>query len=497
MWMYSVFLGLNNWGVLLLGLALFLLWATFGKKEPANFPPGPLALPLVGSVFNIAVKQPHIYLTQLADTYGNVFCISVGQEKTLFVCGWKMVKEVLVTQADKFVDRPYQAMFARLYNQHTGGLLCSNGKTWRRQRHFAMGTLRTFGLANGITERTINEESQHLCQALEKHQGELFDPASELNSAVENIISQVAFGKRFDYSDPDLKQLHATMAEMIYLEGSVWTLLYNAYPAVMKRLPGPHNRIFSNFQAVGKFINTQIQIHKSEFDPSNPRDYIDAFLVESKDNANSELGFTEENLILCCLDLFLAGTETSFRTLQWGLLFLIQNPEIQDKVQAEIERVIGPSRFPKMADRAHMPYTNAVIHEIQRMANIIPLNGGRVALTNLKLGDYVIPKGTTVLPILTSVLFDKNEWETPHTFNPGHFLDSDGNFVKRNAFVAFSGGKRACLGEGLAKMELFLFLVAMLQKFTFSVPEGVELSSEGIIGVTRSPHPFKVFATAR
>ncbi|XP_061636118.1 cytochrome P450 2J6-like isoform X2 [Phyllopteryx taeniolatus] len=497
MLMYGVFLGLNVWGVLLLSLALVLLVCSVGKKEPPGFPRGPLALPLLGNVFNIAVKQPHTYLTQLADTYGNVFCIRVGQEKTLFVCGWKMVKEVLVTQADAFADRPHQALYSRLYNRHTGGLLCSNGKTWRRQRHFAMGTLRTFGLANGTMERSICRESQQLHQAIRKHKGEAFEPAAYLNSAVANIICQVVFGRRFDYSDPNLQQLHATMTEMIYLEGSVWALLYDAFPALMQRLPGPHNRIFSNFQALQEFICAQVKSHKSDLDPSNPRDYIDAFLVESKDKAKGELGFTEENLVLCCLDLFIAGTETSSKTLQWGLIFLIQNPQIQDKVQAEIERVIGPSRFPEMADRAHMPYTNAVIHEIQRMANIIPLNGTRMATKDTQVGEYVIPKGSTVLPILTSVLFDKNEWETPHSFNPGHFLDADGNFVKRNAFLPFSAGKRACLGEALARMELFLFLVGMLQKFTFSTVEGVKLSTEGIVGMTRTPYPFKICAETR
>ncbi|XP_077573613.1 cytochrome P450 2J6-like [Stigmatopora nigra] len=485
-------------GVLLFGVALLLFVCYYaGKKEAEHFPPGPLALPLLGNVFHVAVKQPHVYLTQLADTYGKVYCLRIGRHKTVFVCGWKMVKEVLVTQADNFADRPYQALYARLYNQHTGGLLCSNGKPWRRQRHFVMATLRTLALADGNVEASICRESRHLRRAIRQHKGDAFDPKSVLNSAVANIICQVVFGKRFDYDDVHLRQLHTLMGEMVHLEGSVWALLYDAFPTLMKHLPGPHNTIFANFEALRVFIGTQIQSHKLDLDPEHPRDYIDSFLLQIQDGKNSEEGFTEENLILCCLDLFIAGTETSSKTLQWGLIFLVQNPQIQGKVQAEIERVVGPSRSPEMSDRARMPYTNAVIHEIQRMANIVPLNGTRMAAKDTKLGDYVIPKGSTVLTVLTSVLFDENEWETPHTFNPGHFLDADGHFVKRKAFLPFSAGKRTCLGESLARMEIFLFLVAILQKFTFSAVEGVELSYEGTVGLTRSPYPFEIRAEER
>ncbi|KFW64190.1 Cytochrome P450 2J6, partial [Pygoscelis adeliae] len=109
-------------------------------------------------------------------------------------------------------------------------------------------------------------------------------------------------------------------------------------------------------------------------------------------------------------------------------------------------------------------YTNAVIHEVQRKGNIIPLNVPRLTVKDTVLDGFHIPKGTVLLTNLTSVMFDKNEWETPDTFNPRHFL-KDGQFWKRESFVPFSIGKRACPGEVLARSELFLFFTALLQKF--------------------------------
>ncbi|KAK1896913.1 Cytochrome P450 2J2 [Dissostichus eleginoides] len=391
----------------------------------------------------------------LADVYGNVFCIRLGRHKTVFVCGWKMVKEAIVTQADNFVDRPYSPMVTRIYSGNSAGLFFSNGRVWRRQRRFAMAMLRTFGLAKSSMEQSICEESHHLQEAMQKEKGEPFDPVPLLNNAVANIICQI---------------------------GSIWALLYDAFPALMKLLPGPHCGIFSSSRSLEASIRGEIERHKLDLDPSNPRDYIDSFLIEEKHNRNSELRFDDDNLVLCCLDLFLAGSETTSKTLQWGLIYLINNAQIQDKVHAEIDRVIGQSRQPSMADRPNLPYTDAVIHEIQRMGNIVPLNGLRMAAKDTTLGDFVIPK---------------TEWETPGTFNPEHFLDAEGTFVRRDAFLPFSAGKRACLGEGLARMELFLFFVSLLQTFCFSTLDGVQLSTEGIIGATRTPYPFKIYATAR
>ncbi|NXW94718.1 CP2J6 protein, partial [Alopecoenas beccarii] len=109
-------------------------------------------------------------------------------------------------------------------------------------------------------------------------------------------------------------------------------------------------------------------------------------------------------------------------------------------------------------------YTNAVIHEVQRKGNISPFGAPRMAVKDTVVDGFCIPKGTGVLTNFTSVFFDKNEWKTPDTFNPEHFL-KDGQFWRRESFIPFSIGKRSCLGELLARTELFLFFTALLQKF--------------------------------
>ena len=156
-------------------------------------------------------------------------------------------------------------------------------------------------------------------------------------------------------------------------------------------------------------------------------------------------------------DLWIAGQETTSTTLGWLCLYLIRDQEIQRKFQEELDRVVGSDRLVTLDDKNELNYVNAVVAETQRFCNLLPFNVPHKTTKDVTIHGYNIPKGTTITHQIPTVMFDERYFKDPHTFNPDRFIDANGKFFSPPELMPFGIGKRACLGEGLARMELFLF----------------------------------------
>ncbi|XP_029026512.1 cytochrome P450 2F3-like [Betta splendens] len=485
--------------LILTGLIIALLWLlSLRSGRTLRLPPGPAALPVVGNLLQLDKRAPFKTLSQLSEKYGPVLTVYLGRQRTVVLVGYDAVKEALVDQADDFTGRGPLPLLIRATRGY--GLAVSNGERWQQLRRFTLTTLRDFGMGRKRMEEWIQEEGRHLVARINETKAEAFDPTYFLSCTVSNVICCLVFGQRFRYDDDHFLSLLETISEMLRFFSSPWGQTYNVFPWIMERLPGQHHKLFARIEVLREFIVKKIQEHQETLDPNSPRDYIDCFLIrhhEEKHIPTSEFHF--DNLVSTMLNLYLAGTETTSSTIRFMLNVLVRYPKIQEKMQQEIDSVIAQQRCPSMEDRKALPFTDAVLHEVQRFMDIIPMSLPHYSLRDFSFRGYTIPKATLIIPLLHSVLREEKHWETPWSFNPQHFLDQSGNFKKNPAFLPFAAGKRSCVGESLARMEIFLFGVSLLQNFTFSCPEGcdsVDLSPE-YSSFGNLPRRYKIIATPR
>ncbi|DAA14855.1 TPA: cytochrome P450 family 2 subfamily C polypeptide 18-like isoform 2 [Bos taurus] len=413
-------------------LLLLSLWKQSSGK--GKLPPGPTPLPILGNILQLDVKNISKSLTNLSKVYGPVFTVYFGMKPIVVLHGYEAVKEALIDLGEEFSGRGMFPLAERA--NIVNGILFSNGKTWKEIRRFSLMTLRNFGMGKRSIEDRVQEEACCLVEELRKTNGLPCDPTFILGCAPCNVICSIIFQNRFDYKDPVFLDLMERLNEILRILSSPWV----------------------------------------------------------QEKQNQQLEFTLENLTTTVFDLFGAGTETMSTTLRYGLLLLLKHPEVTAKVQEEIDRVIGRHRSPCMQDRSHMPYTDAVVHEIQRYIDLVPSSLPHMVTHDIELRNYIIPKGTGVLVSLTSVLYDDKVFPNPEMFDPGHFLDDSGNFKKSDHFMPFSAGKRICAGESLARMEVFLFLTVILQKFTLkSVVDPKDIDTTPIAnGFASVPPPYKL-----
>ncbi|XP_053316446.1 cytochrome P450 2B19-like [Spea bombifrons] len=478
-------------------LCASLVYIFYGQNKNIyrNFPPGPKPLPIIGNMHIFNLKGPSDKILQLSEQYGSVFSIYLGTKMIVVLCGYETVKDALVNYAEAFSGRSNLQMFHDIAKGH--GIIFSHDENWKVMRRFTISTFREFGMGKKTIENKINEECDLLVQEIQSYKGEPFVNTMIINAAVANIIVSILLGYRFDYDDPTTLRLLHLINEGVRLVGSPMTWLYNAFPSIVRWLPGSHQTVLKNAAEMRSFVKETFTNHKKQLDVNDQRNLIDVFLVkQQEEKSKKNLYFHNDNLTMLAVDLFIAGMETTSSTLRWGLLLMMKYPDIQRKVQNEIERVIGSAQ-PQAEHRKKMPYTDAVIHEIQRFANIAPANLPHMTTQDVTFKGYFIPKNTQIIPLLTSVLKDKAHFEKPDQFYPEHFLDCEGNFVKNEAFMPFSAGRRICPGETLAKMELFLFFIRLLQNFTFQPTPGAVLDLIPEVGFTATPKLYYMRALPR
>ncbi|XP_053209911.1 cytochrome P450 2J4-like [Panonychus citri] len=472
---------------------MLIKWILETIKSIRSLPSGPWGFPIVG--YLPMIKQ-HLYLEfdKLSAKFGPVFSIKLGQENIVVICDWPHIKEAFTNEA--LLARPDTVFFPGIIE--VPSLTEMSGDIWREHRRLSLHILRDVGLGKSVLENAIKEEIQCFLNALDAD-GKPVNFLKKLAPSVSNNISLLLFGHKFNYDD----SVKMNLDNSIDIIGRQFSFadIFIFLPWLARLLVTfgafKMDLIKKSLLYIESYVQSEIDSHEKK-KSEEMTDYIDGYLREkqkreknNENEPNSDQGsnnFSYDILRRNCFTFFAAGLETLHSTMTWAVYYLLKTPEFQDKIQSEIEEVIGHERNPDYSDHSRMPFTLAFLYEVHRHSSIVPVNLFRRAFRDITIGTHKIPKGTSILFNFWSVHYDPSLWTEPEKFDPSRFLVENGTkAVKPPYLVPFSGGKRICPGEGLANVEAFLYLVSILQKFRIKLETGTELNPEISFGISRRP----------
>ncbi|CAJ1073787.1 cytochrome P450 1B1-like [Xyrichtys novacula] len=465
--------------------------------------PGPFAWPVVGNAMQLG-QMPHITFAKLAKKYGNVYQIRLGCSDIVVLNGDRAIRQALIQHSTEFAGRPNFVSFQAV----AGGksmTFTNYSKQWKMHRKIAQSTIRAFSSANSQTKKAF--EQQIVAEATElveiflklSARGQLFNPAHELTVAAANVICALCFGKRYGHDDVEFRALLQRVDEFGQTVGA--GSLVDVMPW-LQSFPNPVRSMFENFKDLNReffgFIQNKVAKHRETFNPEVTRDMSDA-IIGVIDKSDRDNGLTKAHTEATVADLIGAGLDTISTALHWIVLLLAKHPDIQTILHELIDKVVGRERLPSTEDRSHLTLLDAFIYETMRFTSFVPVTIPHSTTSDVTIEGLHIPKDTVVFINQWSINHDPLKWKDPHIFNPSRFLDENGSLDKdlTNNVMIFSAGKRRCIGDQIAKVEMFLFVAVLLHQCNFEKCPEDNLSLDCTYGLTLKPLDYKITAKLR
>ena len=478
------------------------------NKKIRNFPSGPKSLPIIGSLLNVGFNLKDAF-NKWRKQYGPIVGFYLGGQRCILLNDFDLINEAF--KDDRFCGRPKQLqdVFHALFQSDnkeisSGGIVFSQGDHWKEQRRFVMKTLKEFGIGKSVMQDVINEEVSKLVEDFrqEAGRGRPLALKNKTNLAVVNTLWQILNGEKADLKDPQMMRVFNSTSQFIEENSLCGPIMILPW---LRHLP-IFNKVFqkarSSPQEMRKVTSNSIKRHRDSLDGEAPRDFIDCYLNKMDETTDTNSSFYsgrgEGNIQRTTMDLFGAGSETTSSILSFAINYMTRFPRIQEKVQAEIDAVVG-SRSAMLEDRPKMPYIEAVIHEILRHA-CLNYTVPHATTEDVEFHGYSIPAGTSVYANVSWIMNDPDHWEAPELFNPDRFLDPvTGQFRKNERCIPFMLGKRYCPGQQLAHHQIFLFLTGLLQNFSFSTPlhHPTQVNTQPILGFMHQCPDYQVIITQR
>jgi cytochrome P450 len=473
--------------VALLAVVIFFFFRRRNKSKDAGkrYPPSIPALPFLGSIpfYTGGLDALHIFFMQKSQQLGPIFSLKAGTRMAISLNGKEAIMESMQRHAEAFGDRPDFWIEANILNRDFRGIIFSHyDQSFKHYKKLTLSILKEFGFGtNQETDMRISQETEWLNKEIRKQNGSPFEPKSVLMRATSNVFMTILFGSE-SQAGMDRSQLIKDSNE--FLENMDARIDYAPFvrflPSLQKTIERTKNAQKRMFDQIEKAI---------EHTKTNPteRSFVSRFLeIEGPK-------YSHQDLIYILRDLCLGSTDTVEVTLSWALVELANHPKVQSRLHNEIDEVCSGNRVPSVDDKPRLPYTEAVMFEAMRRHTLVCNPAGRITMKDTEICGYFIPRGCLAIANMYSAHMDPKAWGDPKNFRPERFLDNDNKVIRRDDIFSFNFGKRSCIGELLARQEVFLFLANLVKHFDIRPPEGqAMISVKEASGLVVSPSPFKI-----
>ncbi|PIC18647.1 hypothetical protein B9Z55_024465 [Caenorhabditis nigoni] len=458
-------------------------------QRVTKYPPGPPPMAILGNSPFINVLSPEKTFLEYREIYGPVFTLHLSQP-TVILADYKSIEEALVANGQKTSGRSSAESFVLFTGdrQDGDGVILAMRQKWKNMRQEILRFMsKWYGkpMDELVLHHTRSLESELVKMAESKC---LIDLREPISGAIANVIQQITIGRNYLYQDTEfqaqLKDINAVVKEIMTAE----VFFVNCYP-FLRFLPEGILRKWTNYKRSGFRLQQWFRTILDEHHINRHQGDFMSHMVDLQESRPDE--FNDLSIILTCGDMWTGGMETTTTTLRWGIIYLLNNPEVQTKCHDELVKVFGTDE-PEMSKMNQTPYVRATLSEIQRLANVLPWAIPHKTFEECQVGEHTIPVNTEVIPALGALLCDPTLFENPKEFKPERFLDKEGKYYVMEEFRPFGMGPRVCLGERVARTELYLIFASLLQNFRFYLnrTDPIPVAERIIGGITAPPKPY-------
>ncbi|EEF30086.1 cytochrome P450 726A27 [Ricinus communis] len=443
------------------------IWKNSNKK--LNPPPGPWKLPLLGNIHQLATPLPHQRLRDLAKSFGPVMSIKLGEISAVIISSAEAAQEVLKSQDVTFAERPASlASKLVLYNRNDI-VFGAYGPQWRQTRKLCVLELLSAKRIQSF-KSVREEEVDEFAKFVYSKGGTPVNLTDKLFALTNTIMARTTIGKKCR-SEKDLLRC----IDGIFEEAGVFNLA-DAFPSftLLPVITGAKFRLEKLHRETDKILEDILREHIASKAASDKdtRNLLHV-LLDLQESGNLEVPITNDSIKATILDIFIAGSDTSAKTVEWAMSELMRNPKLMKRAQEEVRQVFGEKGFVDEAGLQDLKFMKLIVKETLRLHPVFAMFP-RECREKTKVNGYDISPKTTMLINVWAIGRDPNVWPDAEKFNPERFLDSSIDYKGNNAeMIPFGAGKRICLGMTLGTLILEHFLAKLLYHFDWKFPDGV------------------------